>query len=200
MRSFLFSRWKLACGDLLITALQTEPCDHMMERWLIANRLLIYRPGFCFSVSDSPLPPPVPNTANPPCPVWVIFLKRDSSIEPAMGQTVILRDLIPSLPCPTTWIDTAISHSVALPDPFMGQHSCGLPLLMQSQLEARGHLSYLWSETRFRKSKSQISGDSPQRTIHTALFSRLPRMLNSPRHPDNRSLWIFNLFIWTSLF
>lgn len=60
MRSFLFSRWKLACSDLLITALQTEPCDHMMERWLIANRLLIYRPGFCFSVSDSPLPPPSP--------------------------------------------------------------------------------------------------------------------------------------------
>lgn len=40
--------------------------------------------------------------------------------------------------------------------------------------------------------ESQISGDSPRRAVHTALLSRLPWMLKSPRHPDNRGDFRFS--------
>lgn len=68
---------------------------------------------------------------------------------------------------------TAISHSMAQPNPVSSHVDCiriGRP---GARLEARGYLSYLWTETWFRKSTwsgESDNSDSLQRTILIALL------------------------------
>lgn len=196
----IFPRRRTSCSDPLITALQTEPW-HVTAWWtarcLMANRLLIYWSEFVSSIlllmcdsstlnkcaadvffnSGSFHSPTFQTNVNDDAHSIVIN-QRSATV---YSQSVYLiqshsgecRSPVSLAFSETAQSVTAISHSMAQPNPVSSHVDCiriGWP---GARLEARGYLSYLWTETWFRKStwsRESDNSDSLQRTILIALL------------------------------
>lgn len=95
--------------------------------------------------------------------------------------------------------DTAIGHSMALPNP-----SAFMWIALESVREHswKPEVTYHICGPRPGSGKvpgvgGQISGDPPRRAM--ALFSRLPWMLNNPSSPDNTGDFVFHWVYWNHI-